>query len=141
MSRERLGSRYPQRPRGSQSGREKRRDESFQGRVEEPQGTDSHRTISKRSSECWLLFGPPKKALYDCTQSANRISRVLFVCSYTTAIVSPYLCVKGQLSSSIFYPERRELPMTRENVSDTISRIIPIWTEKILFLIDHKVCK
>ena len=31
--------------------------------------------------------------------------------------------------------------MTRENVSDTISRIIPIWTEKILFLIDHKVCK
>ena len=31
--------------------REKRRDESFQARAEEPLGTDSHWTISKRSSE------------------------------------------------------------------------------------------
>ena len=32
---------HPRRPRGSQSGREKRRDESFQVRAEEPLGTDS----------------------------------------------------------------------------------------------------
>ena len=32
---------HPRRPRGSQSGREKRRDESFQMRANEPLGTDS----------------------------------------------------------------------------------------------------
>ena len=31
-----------------------------------------------------------KNALYYCAQSLNSISWVLFVCSYTTAIVSPY---------------------------------------------------
>jgi len=33
---------HPRRPRGSQSGREKRWDESFQVRAKEPLGTDSH---------------------------------------------------------------------------------------------------
>ena len=51
---------HPRRPRGSQSGREKRRDKSFQAQAEKPLGTDSHRTISKRSSECWLLIGHKK---------------------------------------------------------------------------------
>ena len=51
---------HPRRPRGSQLSREKRRDESFQAWAEEPLGTDSHRTISKRSSECWLLIGHKK---------------------------------------------------------------------------------
>ena len=51
---------HPRRPRGSQSGREKRGDESSQARAEEPLSTDSHRTISKRSSECWLLIGHKK---------------------------------------------------------------------------------
>ena len=32
----------------------KRRNESFQARAEEPLGTDSYQTISKRSTECWL---------------------------------------------------------------------------------------
>ena len=32
-----------------------------------------------------------KNALYYCAQSANSISRVLFVSSYTTAIISPQL--------------------------------------------------
>ena len=35
---------HPRRPRGSQSGREKRWDESFQVRAKEPLGTDSHQT-------------------------------------------------------------------------------------------------
>ena len=48
---------HPRRPRGSQSGREKGRDESFQVRAKEPQGTDSHRTISKNSSGCRLPIG------------------------------------------------------------------------------------
>ena len=45
---------------GIQSGRETKRDESFQVRAEESLGTDSYRTISKRSRECWLLIGHKK---------------------------------------------------------------------------------
>ena len=37
---------HPRRPRGSQSDGEKMRDKGFKVRVEEPLGTDSHRTIS-----------------------------------------------------------------------------------------------
>ena len=51
---------HPRRPRGSQSGREKRRDEIFKARAEEPLGTDSHRIISERSSERRLLIGHKK---------------------------------------------------------------------------------
>ena len=47
---------HPRRPRGSQSGRKKRRDESFHVRAKEPLGTDSHRSISKNSSGCRLLI-------------------------------------------------------------------------------------
>ena len=39
---------HPRRPRGGQSGREKRRDESFQVRAKEPLGTDSHRTYVQK---------------------------------------------------------------------------------------------
>ena len=58
---------HPRWPRDSQSGREKRRDESFQVRAEEPLGTDSHQTISKNSSayrfpighkNCFVLLCP-----------------------------------------------------------------------------------
>ena len=48
------------RPRGSQSGREKGRDESFQVGAKKPLGTDSHRAISKNSSGCRLLIGHKK---------------------------------------------------------------------------------
>ena len=48
---------HPRRPRGSQSGREKRGDESFQVRTKEPLGTDSHQAISRNSSGCRLLIG------------------------------------------------------------------------------------
>ena len=40
------------------SGEKARR--KFQAQAEEPLGTDSHHTISKRSSECWLLIGHTK---------------------------------------------------------------------------------
>ena len=55
-----LVSFHPRRPRGSQSGREKRRDERFQVRAKEPLGTDSHGTISRNSSRCRLLIGHNK---------------------------------------------------------------------------------
>ena len=51
---------HPRRPRGSKSGWEKGRDESFQVRVKEPLGTDSHQTISKNSSGCRVLIGHKK---------------------------------------------------------------------------------
>ena len=51
---------HPRRPRGSQSGWEKRRDESFQVRAKEPLGTDSHQAVSKNSSGCRLLIGHKK---------------------------------------------------------------------------------
>ena len=76
---------HPRRPRRSQSGREKMCDGSFQAQAEKPLAIDSHRTISKRSSEYWLPIGH-KNALYQCAQSVNSISWVLFVNSYTTAI-------------------------------------------------------
>ena len=47
---------HPRRPRDGQSGGEKMCDESFHAQAEKPPGTDSHWTISKRSSECWLLI-------------------------------------------------------------------------------------
>ena len=81
---------HPRRPRGRQSGREKRLNERFQVRAKEPLGTDSRRAISTNSSGCRLLIGH-KNALYYCAQSANSFSWVLFVSSYTTAIVSPHL--------------------------------------------------
>ena len=52
-----LSCHHPRRPRGSQSGQEKRRHESFQVGTKEPLGTHSHRTISKHSSWCRLLIG------------------------------------------------------------------------------------
>ena len=54
------GETHPRRPTGSQSGREKGRDESFQVWAKEPLGTDTHRTISKNLSGCWLLIGHKK---------------------------------------------------------------------------------
>ena len=56
----------------------------------EPQGTDAHRTVSKNSSGCCSRLGT-KNALYHCVQSANSSYWVLFVSSYTTAVVSPHL--------------------------------------------------
>ena len=44
----------------------KRRDKSFQAQAEKPLGTDSHRTISKRSRECWLLIGHKKCLVLLC---------------------------------------------------------------------------
>ena len=65
--------------------------ESFQARVEEPLGSDSYQTISELSGECWLLIGLNKCFVLLCPiGEQQKLSRVLFVFSNTTAIVSPY---------------------------------------------------
>ena len=51
-----------------------------------------------------------KNALYYCAQSANSFSWVLFVSSYTTAIISPQL--PGLFNKLSYKPETKELPMS-----------------------------
>ena len=73
---------HPRRPRDSQSGREKWSDERFQARAEEPLGTDSHRNISKRSSEYWLLIEHNNTKHFLCpirSQSQNSLDRLEIV--------------------------------------------------------------
>ena len=47
-------------------GRDKSRDERFQAWAEEPLGTDSQQTISKRSGECWLPISHQKGLVLLC---------------------------------------------------------------------------
>ena len=57
-------SAHPRRPRGSQSGRGKRRDERFQPLAKEPQGTDYHLTISvpdKSGETIAVVYEHPKR--------------------------------------------------------------------------------
>ena len=103
-----LVAQHPRRPRGSQLSREKRRDESFQAQVEEPLGTDSHRTISKRSSECWLLIGHKKCFVLLCP-----IGEQFLVSSYTIGIMSPQLpgsftkLVRTRETSIFYFPNQK----------------------------------
>ena len=95
---------HPRRPRGSQTGREKRWDESFQVRANEPLGTDSHRTISKNSSEYRFLIGHKK-----CFVLLGPIGEQFLLSSFREfvhdsycPVRSPSLCVQGKLLFSTF---------------------------------------
>ena len=55
-------------------GRAKWRDESFQERAEEPLGTKSHRTISKRLREYWLLIEQKKSLVLFCPIGEQQLS-------------------------------------------------------------------
>ena len=78
-----------------------------------------------------------KNALYYCAQSANSFSWVLFVSSYTTAIISPKL--PGSFTK-LSWPETKELLVSRRTFRMlSISGSNLICTEKILFLTDHNV--
>ena len=100
---------HPRRPRGSQSGGEKRRDESFQVRAEEPLGTDSHRTISRNSSGCRLLIGHKKFFVLLCP-----IGEQFLLSSYTTAIVSPHFpgsftkLVRAGETYIFYFPDQKQ---------------------------------
>ena len=85
LMRFRLSLLHPRRPRGSQSGGRKGATKVFKHRRKSPWVTDSHRTISKRSSECWLLIGHKKCFVLLCP-IGDSFSWVLFVRSYMTAI-------------------------------------------------------
>ena len=83
---------HPRRPRGSQSGREKRRDESFHYGRKSPWVPTLTGPFPKIQADAGSWLGT-KNALYYCAQSANSFSWVLFVSSYTTAIVSITACL------------------------------------------------
>ena len=95
---------HPRRPRGSQSWREKRWDESFQVRAREPLGTDSHQTISKNSSGCRLLIGHKKCFVLLCPIGEQFLlsSFRVFVHDGYCPVRSPSLCVQGKLLFSTF---------------------------------------
>ena len=123
----------------SQSGREKRRDESFQVRAKKPLGTDSHRTISKTSSRCRLLIGHKKCFVLLCP-----IGEQFFLSSFRELVHDGYclstparfvhqasVC-KGNLYFLLSYPETKELPMSRKNVWNAISRSNRICPDNII---------
>ena len=120
---------HPRRPRGSQSGREKMRDESFQVRAEEPLGTDSHRTISKNSSGCRLLIGHKKCFVLLCPigeQFLLSSFREFVHNGYYLATLARFVhqacACKGNVYFLLSQQETKELPMSRRSVWDAISR-------------------
>ena len=137
---------HPRRPRGSQSGREKRRDESFQERAKEPLGTDSHRTISKNSSGCRLQIGHKKCFVLLCPigeqfllSSFREFVHDSYCLATLTRFVHQACAYKGNFYFLLSQPETKELLMSRKNVWDAISRSNWICPENIVFLTDHNV--
>ena len=104
---------HPRRPRGSNSGRDKRRDESFKARAKEPLGTDSYRTISKTLSGCRLLIGH-KKCFVLLYPIGEQFLLSFFVSSYTTAIVLPHLpgsftkLVRARETFIFYFPNQKQ---------------------------------
>ena len=126
---------HPRRPRGSQWGREKRCDESFQSWAEEPLGTDSHRTISKGSSECWLLIGHKNCFVLLCPIGEQ------FLLSSSREFVHDgyYLATVARFIHQAFLTRNEGTTDESKNVPDSISRSNSICTQKILFLTNHNV--
>jgi len=132
-------SRHPRRPSGGQSGQEKRRDEIVQVQAEKSAekhlGTDSHRTISKRSSECWLLIGHKKCFVLLCP-----IGEQFLLSSFREFVHDAYfLATVARFVHQAFLSRNEGTTDESKNVSEAISGSNSIFTEKILFLTDHNV--
>ena len=126
---------HPRRPRGSQLGWVKRRDECFQAQAEEPPVTDSHRTISKRSRECWFLIGHKKCFVLLCPIGEQHLlssSREFVHDSY-------YLATVARFVHQAFLTRNEGTTDESKYVWDAISRSNSICNEKILCLTDHNV--
>ena len=122
------------RPRGGQSGREKRRDKSFQVQAEKPLGTDSHRTVSKRSRECWFLIGHNKCFVLLCPIGEQHLLssfREFVHDDYYLATVARFV----HRSPSFPNQKRRNYRWVEKRFGCYQQE--PICTEKILFLTDH----
>ena len=103
--------------------------------MEEPLGTDSHRAISKNSSECWLLIGHKKCFVLLCP-----IGEQFLLSSFREFVHDGYYLATVAWFVHQAFPTRNEGTTDEsKNVSDAISRSNSICTEKILFLTDHNV--
>ena len=96
---------YPRRPRGSQSGWEKRQDEGFQVRVKEPLGTDSHRKFKRTPAPDWAqkmlcIIVPNRRTVSPEFFSWVRTRRLLS--RHTCPVRSPSLRLQGKLLFSTF---------------------------------------
>ena len=87
-----------------------------------------------------------KNALYYCAQSANSFSWVLFVSSYTTAIVSPHLpgsftkLVRARETFIFYFPNQKQRNYRWvEKTFGMLSAGAIAFGSNILFLTDHKV--
>ena len=118
---------HPRRPGGSQSGREKRRDATFQARAEEPLGTDSHRTISKQSSKCWLLIGHKKCFVLLCP-----IGEQFLLSSFREFVHDGYnLATVARFVHQAFLTRQRIAIDESKNVSDAIMNLDMQWLIEI----------
>ena len=86
-----------------------------------------------------------KNALYYCAQSVNSFSWVLFLSSYTTAIVLPHWSgsftklVRARETFIFYFPNQKRRNYRWVEKRFGCYQQEPIWTEKILFLTDHNV--
>ena len=111
------------------------RDESFQAQAEKTLGTDSHRTISKRSSQCCLLIGHKKCFVLLCP-----IGEPFLLSSFREFVHDGYfLATVARFVYQAFLTRNEETINESKNVSDAIIRSNSTCTEKILFLTDHNV--
>ena len=104
-------------------------------RRKSPLGTDSHRTISKRSFECWLLIGHKKCFVLLC-----KIGEWFLQSSFREFVHDGYfLATVARFVHQAFLTRNEETTDESKNVSEAISSSNAICTEKILFLTDHNV--
>ena len=138
----RLWSDHPWRPRGSQSGREKGRDESFQLYGRKSPWIPTLTELFPADAGSWL---DTKNALYYCAQLANSFSWVLFVSSYTTAIVSPHLpgsftkLVRARETFIFYFPNQKRRNYRWVEKTFGMLSAGAICPENILFVTHHNV--
>ena len=111
------------------------RDERFQAQAEKALGTDTHRTISKRSSQCCLLIGHKKCFVLLCP-----IGEQFLLSSFREFVHDGYfLATVARFVYQAFLTRNEETINESKSVSDAIIRSNSTCTEKILFLTDHNV--
>ena len=114
---------HPRRPRGSKSGRQRK----GATKVEEPLGTDSHRTISKRSRECWHLIGHKKCFVLLCP-----IGEQFLLSSFREFLHDVYyLATFARFIHQAFLTTNEGTTDDSKNVSDAISRTILHWENSV----------
>ena len=136
---------HPRRPRGSQSGRKRPGTKVCEYGQKSPCVRTLTELFPKIQADACSWLGT-KNALYYCAQWANSFSGVLFVSSYTTAIISPHLpssftkLVRARETFIFYFPnkKRRNYRWVEEAFGMLSAGAIE-FGPNILFLTDHNV--